>query len=267
MLLVPVILAYSLTGLAGGLFWTAAMLIVQGVFFYLMLGGYAFPYRGDRVSDGYTLAFNWIMAVGNSAAVMVVYERISHRLGDQLERERAAFAHQAHHDALTGLYNRARFDDELERALLRAERSGTQVGLLYMDLDGFKPVNDALGHAAGDVVLQAVAERLKLRVRRADAVARLGGDEFAVIVEQLHDPADLGPLADGILASVAEPVSSLPGAPRVSGSIGVAVYPRHATDAGSLLRQADQAMYQAKRRHGVWVMAGSPAADQSSVSP
>lgn len=220
-----------------------------------MLRDYHFPYLGDQLTDGYSVAFNWILAVFNSSAVMVVYERINHRLSEQLEREKESFAHQAHHDALTGLHNRARFDDELERALLRAERSGDRVGLMYLDLDGFKPVNDTLGHEAGDVVLRAVAARLKARLRRADAIARLGGDEFAIIVEQLDDPAVLGAIAKSVLACIREPVDSLPGQPHVTASIGIAVYPDHAENAGDLLRRADQAMYQAKAEHGIWVMA------------
>ncbi len=257
MLMVLVVMAYCLTGLKGGLFWTASILLVQAGFFYLMLRDYSFPYLGDQLADGYSVAFNWILAVFNSSAVMVVYERINYRLSEQLEREKENFAHQAHHDALTGLHNRARFDDELERALLRAERSGDRVGLMYLDLDGFKPVNDTLGHEAGDVVLRAVASRLKARLRRADAIARLGGDEFAIIVEQLDDPSVLGAIAKSVLACIREPVDSLPGHPYVTASIGIAVYPDHADNAGDLLRRADQAMYQAKSEHGIWVMASN----------
>lgn len=255
MVLVLVVMAYCLTGLVGGLFWTAATLLVQAVFFYLMLNDFDFPYLGDMASDGYNIAFNWILAVFNCAAVMVVYERINHHLSEQLEREKEGFAHQAHHDALTGLYNRARFDDELERALSRAERAGDKVGLMYMDLDGFKPVNDTLGHEAGDVVLKAIADRLQSRVRRSDAVARLGGDEFAIIFEQVNDKGVLPKIAASVLACVSEPVGSLPGKPHVTGSIGIAVYPDDAGNAGDLLRCADQAMYRAKQQHGIWVMA------------
>ena len=259
MLMVLVVMAYCLTGLVGGLFWTASMLLVQAVFFYLMLNDYHFPYLGEAASDGYNVAFNWLLAVFNCSAVMVVYERINHRLSEQLEGEKESFAHQAHHDALTGLHNRARFDDELERALLRAERSGDRVGLMYMDLDGFKPINDTLGHEAGDAVLRAVADRLKARLRRADAIARLGGDEFAIIVEQLDDPSVLGKIASSVLACVREPVTSLPGQPHVTASLGIAVYPDHAGNATELLRRADQAMYQAKHEHGVWTMASTDA--------
>lgn len=253
-LLVPLILSYCLTGLRGGLFWTAVVVAGQSLMFVLALQAYPFLQIDDPDMLVYNQVFGWMVALTSAAAVMVVYEHISHSLSRAVVRERDEFAHLAHHDALTGLYNRARFDDELERALLRAARSRSSVGLLYLDLDAFKPINDRYGHEAGDVVLREIADRLKAQVRRIDTVARLGGDEFAIVVEQVHGEPDLLPLAETLLQVIAAPIEQLPARPAVQVSIGIALYPDHAQNAGALLRCADQAMYQAKRRHGIWTV-------------
>jgi diguanylate cyclase (GGDEF)-like protein len=158
----------------------------------------------------------------------------------------AELRHQAMHDSLTDLPNRALILDRTEHALARARRDGTSVALLYVDLDGFKDVNDANGHGVGDCLLQAVAERFIGTLRDADTVGRLGGDEFVVLLE--GGPADHPEqVADRLLASCREPVAvpSLPGvALTVGASIGIATGVRE--DASDLLRDADIALYRAK---------------------
>ncbi len=158
----------------------------------------------------------------------------------------AELRHQAMHDSLTDLPNRALILDRAEHALARARRDGTPVALLYVDLDGFKDVNDANGHGVGDCLIQAVAERFTGTLRDADTVGRLGGDEFVVLLE--GDAADHPEqVADRLLATCREPVAvpSLPGtALTVGASIGIATGVRE--DAGELLRDADIALYRAK---------------------
>jgi len=167
-----------------------------------------------------------------------------------IERKKAEekLAYLAQYDHLTGLANRALFQDRLEQALARAERSGYMVALMFLDLDRFKAVNDTLGHAAGDTLLETVARRIEGHVRESDTVARLGGDEFAIILEDLSDARDAFPVARKVLDIVSEPIV-LDGheIPMVA-SLGVAVRPP--SEGNRLLKDADAAMYRAKRRGG-----------------
>jgi diguanylate cyclase (GGDEF)-like protein len=156
--------------------------------------------------------------------------------------------HAAHFDPLTDLPNRLLFFDRMEQALSLARRNGAGFALLYIDLDGFKPINDTYGHEAGDQVLRAVALRLRNRVRRSDTVARLGGDEFVVLLHGISHLPSAEAVADKILADLALPVEISGGSPiQVGASVGVALYPLHGTDSESLLRTADSAMYETKR--------------------
>ncbi|MGE8153059.1 diguanylate cyclase domain-containing protein [Pseudomonas vancouverensis] len=176
-----------------------------------------------------------------------------------LQSENETLAHQASHDSLTGLPNRAFFEGRLMRAVRNANKLGERVAVLFLDSDRFKQINDSYGHAAGDAVLVAVADRVRSQLREDDLVARLGGDEFAVLLTPLHKIEDAEHIADGILASMEVPIA-LPGNTQVltSLSIGVAVYPDHGGTPGALLNAADGAMYQAKRlSRGAQYTAGS----------
>ena len=153
----------------------------------------------------------------------------------------------AHHDTLTELPNRNLFWDRTGQALRHAHRHGTGAAVLWIDLDGFKAVNDRLGHAAGDALLQQVALRLKKRVRDSDTVARMGGDEFAVVMPDIDAPAQAMELARQLAAALAEPFDLEQERVVISGSVGVALYPQHADSAESLTQCADMAMYVAKR--------------------
>ncbi|WP_339492825.1 MULTISPECIES: diguanylate cyclase domain-containing protein [unclassified Pseudomonas] len=165
-----------------------------------------------------------------------------------LQSENETLAHQASHDSLTGLPNRAFFEGRLIRALRNASKLNEQVAVLYLDSDRFKGINDNFGHAAGDAVLTAVATRVRAQLREDDLVARLGGDEFAVLLAPLHKAEDAERIAEKIIASMEMPIQ-LPGNASVltSLSIGIAVYPDHGATPGTLLHAADAAMYQAKR--------------------
>lgn len=164
--------------------------------------------------------------------------------------ERRAFErarHLAHHDHLTNLPNRTLMQDRLEQALAVANRNDVQVGVLFVDLDRFKQVNDSLGHAAGDLLLQAVAERLMSSVRKIDTVARLGGDEFLVVLPSIKHAQDAALVAESILASMAQPFSIEDHILNVGASIGISIFPDDGSDPKSLLRNADAAMYHAKQ--------------------
>jgi diguanylate cyclase (GGDEF)-like protein len=187
-----------------------------------------------------------------------------------LQSENETLAHQASHDSLTGLPNRAFFEGRLIRALRNANKLNEQVAVLFLDSDRFKEINDGFGHAAGDAVLVAVANRVRAQLREEDLVARLGGDEFAVLLTPLHRIEDAEWIADKIIASMEVPIP-LPGNIQVltSLSIGIAVYPDHGTTPGALLNAADAAMYQAKRlSRGAQHTAGAehPVADVQTRS-
>jgi diguanylate cyclase (GGDEF)-like protein len=152
---------------------------------------------------------------------------------------------------LTGLANRALLEDRLNLALAESRRARTGVGLLLIDLDGFKAANDELGHAFGDALLREFAGRLTKRVRQVDTVARLGGDEFVVVLPGLAE-GEITPILKRIVDAAAEPFVIEGRSHKLDASVGVAVYPADAEDALSLLRHADVAMYHAKSQgeHG-----------------
>ncbi len=192
-----------------------------------------------------------------------------HELTEQAEKAEAAlreseerFRQLAHHDALTNLPNRALFYDRMRHTLALAKRNSWTVGVMLVDLDRFKTVNDTLGHAVGDKLLQQVAERLSKSVRASDTVARLGGDEFAVVLNNLSAPEDATVVAHKILAAFQAPFQveghSLP----ATLSIGAALYPNDSTDQETLLKNADAAMYRSKEagrnRFSLFSAAGSP---------
>lgn len=170
-----------------------------------------------------------------------------------LEAARIAAAHRATHDPLTKLANRALFLDHLERALAFGARYARKTGILFVDLDGFKGINDTLGHARGDQLLQLVAERLQGCVRRSDSVARLGGDEFVVLLPDVTSRRDVAHVRDTILSCLAEPVM-IDGleANGIDASVGGAMSPLDGASAEELLDAADAAMYREKyaRRRG-----------------
>ncbi|MBY0489866.1 MAG: GGDEF domain-containing response regulator [Gemmatimonadaceae bacterium] len=189
-----------------------------------------------------------------------------------LEAARLDAAHRATHDPLTGLANRTLFLDHLERALALGARYGRKTGVLFVDLDGFKAVNDRHGHAAGDLMLKAVAGRLLESVRRSDAVARIGGDEFVVLLTDVTSRRDLLYVQETILTALAEPVEIASGVVAGGGaSIGSAMAPLDGTTAHGLLAAADVHMYREKADGGSSVRAtrpraGSPGATKWSVS-
>ncbi|QKE62980.1 diguanylate cyclase [Aquipseudomonas campi] len=174
----------------------------------------------------------------------------------------------AHHDALTGLPNRLVFEDRLRNALERARRNATRVALVFIDLNGFKAINDAHGHAAGDQVLVATAQKLKGALRESDSVARIGGDEFVVILEGLALDCVLEEearqIGEKILAALATPFGS-ENPQRIGASLGIAVFPDHAPSMDRLIHSADLAMYEAKRSGENQYRLGSPGQQRASV--
>jgi len=184
------------------------------------------------------------------AAGRVLFTAIIRDITDQLRMEER-IRQLAHYDELTGLPNRALFHDRLKQALLLAQRGEHRVGLLYVDLDGFKPVNDNYGHHVGDAVLKATAERLRQAVRASDTVARMGGDEFTAILAPIDGTSDAERLALRVGQAFETPIAVDDVMLRVGASVGFAVYPDHGSSIEDLLQVADGHMYRAKSERAV----------------
>jgi diguanylate cyclase (GGDEF)-like protein/PAS domain S-box-containing protein len=178
---------------------------------------------------------------GEIAYYIAIHEDVT---AQKLSQER--IEHMAHYDALTGLPNRALFYDRLKQAFSMAKRTQGGLALLFMDLDGFKQVNDGLGHRIGDLLLKAVAQRLSDCVRESDTVARLGGDEFTVILNEANDRGSVCKVADKIIGVIGLPFDLEGELVNIGVSIGIALQSGEAVSEDELVNSADQAMYAAK---------------------
>lgn len=167
---------------------------------------------------------------------------------DITDRKRAEgkLTQMALYDQLTGLPNRTNFFDKLEFSLSHARRNKSVLALLFIDLDGFKKINDTLGHTMGDHLLKEVAQRLRANIRESDTVARMGGDEFTIILNNLHDIEGVSCMAEKLITAINQPIDLGGNTCNVGASIGIAVYPDHAGNISDLINAADSAMYQAK---------------------
>jgi diguanylate cyclase (GGDEF)-like protein/PAS domain S-box-containing protein len=196
----------------------------------------------ERANAFGSAAFEVAQALAGQAAIAL--QRLT--LESQLKAERSRYQHLAVHDALTGLPNRRLFNDRLEQVLSRAHRRQAIAGLALFDLDGFKSVNDTLGHDVGDLLLQHLAKRLLGAIRAEDTLARLGGDEFAVIFNELAHAADAELVIRKLFRALEEPFVLSGRCIRISASFGVSLYPQDATAASELLKCADLALYRRK---------------------
>ena len=167
---------------------------------------------------------------------------------DKTQRKEAEeqIAFLAHHDMLTGLPNRHLFRDRLAQAISHAQRNKRRIGVLLLDLDRFKKINDSLGHPSGDALLKSVGDRLKLCLRQGDTVARHGGDEFILLLSDINDQDGLSRVASRILAVVQTPFHVHDEEIFITSSIGASVFPEDGSDYETLLKHADIAMYRAK---------------------
>jgi len=257
------LLLFLLSGLGGILFCTVLSAFVALYLSRRLLGDIVRPLRAlasvahaarrersfdRRVPEAPIAELN---ELGNDFNALLDELEVWH---SHLRNENATLAHQASHDSLTGLPNRAFFEGRLSRSLRNAARQHNHMALLFLDSDHFKQINDSLGHAVGDAVLINVADRVRAQLREHDLVARLGGDEFAVLLTPLQSREDAERIAEKIIASMQLPMQ-LDGGGSISTSlsVGIAYYPDDGDDPASLLNAADAAMYQAKRkRRGHW---------------
>lgn len=206
-------------------------------------------YRGDFTHDfssGLGDRFEYVLAPvmdedQKIEAIVCILRDVTERV---IAEEKVWY--NAHHDLLTALPNRLLFLDRLEQEVKHADRGNLSIALLFMDLDGFKEINDSLGHEAGDRILSDVATRMSDCVRDADTVARLGGDEFTVIFSGAKRRKDVEVMANSIVDAIAKPFQVAEQRVHISVSIGVAFYPQDESSSAALIKAADQAMYQAK---------------------
>ncbi len=239
------------------------LIVMFGVFIFASGAAHLFAVwaigHPDSWAEGYVKAITAALSVATAIAfVRVMPKALTLRSPRELEiinrrlnERNDELAEAAFFDSLTTLPNRSLLFDRLEQIALAADRRSERFVVMYLDLDGFKAVNDVHGHACGDVVLQTIARRLRETVRDSDTVARLGGDEFVILAPHVVTMADAAELALSLLDAVARPIQ-LPGRERVrvSAGVGVACFPDDGTDGASLLLSADTALYDAKRAGG-----------------
>jgi diguanylate cyclase (GGDEF)-like protein len=220
----------------------------QGAIDAGLRGGFAFPVKaGGRVVG--VLEFFSRFARQPDASLPAISRTLAAQIGQFIERTRVEerIRYLASHDHLSGLLNRTAFNERLRQAIVRAQRSKGRVAVLFIDLDGFKRINDTLGHDAGDALLQAFSQRLRNCFLETDAVGRLGGDEFAVLVQNPGSTTKvLARFARRVLRRTGEPFRVQGREYRLGASIGVGIYPEDGDDAATLLRSADIAMYRVK---------------------
>jgi two-component system cell cycle response regulator len=196
-------------------------------------------------------------------------------LHEETRNQREMLESLALHDPLTGLANRRLLVDRMSVAVAQARRSKGCMAVMYLDLDGFKDINDTLGHGAGDILLKAVARRLTQSVREEDTVARLGGDEFVMTLPHIHGSADAAGMAAKVIDAVSQPYDIESRVVRMTTSVGIGIYPNDGNDAEALMKSADTALYEAKRagkntyRMGEHTLAGdnAQAEQENGVRP
>ncbi len=192
----------------------------------------------DFISKPFDLA-EVLMRVRNMLEVRLIYEASRHR--------GTTMASLALKDPLTGLVNRRLLAERISMALIHARRNSSMMAVVYLDLDGFKEVNNTLGHSAGDALLKMVAARLVATVRQEDTVARLGGDEFLIVLSQPSSTNGAGKVAAKVIAALSQPYRIEGRTVSITGSAGIGIYPGHGEDGDTLIKSADVALYEAKR--------------------
>jgi diguanylate cyclase (GGDEF)-like protein len=178
-----------------------------------------------------------------------LYEQAQQEISDRKKAEEA-IKHLANHDALTGLPNRRLFNERINLEISRSDRNDHKIGVMLFDLDQLKKVNDTFGHSVGDLLLQAVAQRLLGLLRKSDTVARMGGDEFLLILPEMSQPEDAIPTAERVLSAISTPFILEGHHISITTSIGISIYPNDGREVDELVKKADIAMYKAKEKGG-----------------
>lgn len=258
-MIVQAIMGFFLLGLRGGLLWCLAGALTEALLFGMALGGHAFPNFENPATHATGAYFNFGLAYVAIVWIFLIREASYRQLQRARRREREHYRYLATHDSLTQLASRSWFESQLQQLVDAARGAPSQLVLLYIDLDEFKPINDNWGHATGDQVLQIVGSRLRNLTRAEDLVGRLGGDEFAVLLTDHPPERRLDAICEGIYRALSQPIHLYERYFQVTASIGVCVFPDHATSADQLWRKADRAMYRAKQTQSKWFVCDEPA--------
>ncbi len=251
--LLPLIAA-MLGGTRLSVVWTVMMIMSLLVLFYLVKTGYQF----EQIIINENFSTAWIiilLAVGVViSSVVTIYAALNRSLRKVLSKKNELLEFLASHDPLTKLPNRRNFYHHLDIASKRARRYEQRFGLLMIDLNGFKGINDTYGHRAGDLLLLNIATRLRLSVRQTDMIARIGGDEFVIILDNIDSEEQVGAVAKKLFKKIEKPMLLQQATVELKASIGAAIYPDHGCDLQSLQEKADKAMYVSKSRTEPYVL-------------
>jgi diguanylate cyclase (GGDEF)-like protein len=244
-IVVPVFV-FPLAGPRSGMVWAIIVFLTMIALLALSLMGF----EAWQLSDVPTLQLIArvlpVVLCFMVVLALIIYEYVNEQLHSWLKEERQRFAFKASHDSLTDLPNREEFYSRLDTAVRESTQKKLQVALVYIDLDGFKPINDTFGHYAGDKVLKVTSQRIVEVIRHTDVAARLGGDEFALILHGVQKRSDIDLALNKLLHTIAIPIDIDGRQVQVRASAGVALFPQHSRDPLTLCRLADAAMYQAK---------------------
>lgn len=247
------VFAFVLFGLGGGLFWlavTTLLCLTSLALCHYNMFSIQLIEQPEQRELLKTLFFFLLIVMGTIG--LVFYDLMYQNLQRRLQAERDSYLYQANHDMLTGLPNRFQFFDYFEKMLARARRSKGTMALSYIDLDGFKPVNDNYGHHVGDAILEAVAQRLQAITRADDMVARYGGDEFVLLLPDVTDREVVAKVIARVVDTLQQAIEVDGIRHRVTASAGIALYPYHGRTVDSLCRNADIALYKAKETNNTF---------------
>ena len=244
-IVVPVFV-FPLAGPRSGMVWAIAIFLTMIALLVSHLAGF----NAWQLSDQETLdVIERVLPVVLCFMVvtaLIIYERVNEKLNQWLQEERQRFAFKASHDSLTDLPNREEFYARLDTAVRESSQKRLQMALVYIDLDGFKPINDTHGHYAGDKVLKITGQRLREVLRHTDVAARIGGDEFALILHGVQKRSDIDLALNKLLYTLSIPIDIEGREAKVHASAGVAIFPQDSRAMLVLCRLADDAMYKAK---------------------
>lgn len=239
--MVLILASMYVLGVRAAAFWTAASIAAMGT--AIVVAGVPAALEADSRSS-YVGVFASRAIVMLAVFALAAIERLF------ADRQTKELHYMARHDSLTGLYNRRALDERLGEAIARARRHGRRLAVMVVDLDGFKAVNDAHGHAVGDALLRHLGERIALRTRSTDTASRTGGDEFAILLDDIVEDKQVDLFAERLLMALARPIQTGRGDFTLGASVGVTTLKDEDASPDSILRAADLAMYEAKARGG-----------------
>jgi diguanylate cyclase (GGDEF)-like protein len=247
LLMVPMI-TFIISGKSTALFWTLLNIVSFIFIAHFQTTSISSNLTPDMLQLLHTAT--WVSLSVGFFFVLFFYDLVNAKLRDVISQERNHFEFEAGHDKLTGLLNRGSFQQRLAQCVSRVKNNHSSAIIGLIDLDGFKPVNDQIGHHAGDLVLKTVSSRMLAAMRKTDTLARLGGDEFAFILQDVKDDAAIDRTVNAMLLALAEPIIIDEHTVQISGSIGLARCPEDHATSYDVLRAADVAMYDAKKIKG-----------------